>query len=391
MKWFAVVIVALSSAAACSLVTPLDDLGGGAADSSSEANDAGTCDADTKGDPHNCGACGHDCCGGACSAGQCQPLVLASQQAKPAWVIADATHVYWEINTTSFQFPAPQTSIMRVGTDGSNLEVFASKRSIFNGVQSDGTRIIWLEASIDITPFFRIAWVDKTASVGGDAGAQVQYVAATDPNASSATLRGFYVAPTTMYWFGNSSTECPGFSACVFLAPTTNLGARTVIQANTSPYNIALDSADDDYIYPWTVKGEIARFSKTVVDGGLPSDVLTATAEGGVAITAVDDTTLYFTDTSAGTIYAMPKTPDAGAPKPFATLQDIPGTVYATQGEVYWANADGIVSCPATGCPNGPDKPRVIVAENGITDFAITPSCFYYANPQSGTIEVVGR
>jgi len=56
MKWFAVVIVALSSAAACSLVTPLDDLGGGAADSSSEANDAGTCDADTKGDPHNCGA-----------------------------------------------------------------------------------------------------------------------------------------------------------------------------------------------------------------------------------------------------------------------------------------------------------------------------------------------
>jgi hypothetical protein len=384
-------IVALLSAAACSLVTPLDDLGGGGLDASLETSppDAGACDADTNADPRNCGACGHDCCGGACTSGQCQPLVLASQQTKPAWVIADATHVYWEVNTTSFQPKPPPTDIMRVGVDGKGLEVFASQREIFNGIQSDGTRIIWLEAGLPL-PFFRVAWLDKTAPIG-DAGAAVQFVAATDPNASQATVRGFFVDTTTTYWFGNSSTECPGFSACVFFAANTDLGTRTVIQAKTSPFNIALDSNDADYIYPWTTTGSIARVSKNFVDGGLASDVLVTTFDGGVSGTAVDETTLYFTDTAAGTIYATPKGLDASAPQPFATLQNIPSTVYATQGAVYWANADGIVSCPATGCPNGPDKPRVVVAEKGITDFAITPSCFFYANPQSSTIKVVGR
>jgi sugar lactone lactonase YvrE len=378
-------------AAACSLVTPLDDLGGGG-DATSEIAplEASACDADTNADPHNCGACGHDCCGGACTAGQCQPLVLASQQVKPAWVIADATHVYWEVNTTSFQGSVPPTDVMRVGTDGSNLEVFASQRAIFNGIQTDGTRIIWLEASVAPPAPFRVAWADKTATVG-DAGAPVQVVPAMDPNASSASMRGFYVDTATMYWFGNSSTECPNFSACVFFAPTSNLGARTVVQVTTSPYNIALGSADTDYIYPWTQNGSIARLSKKLVDGGLPSDIVETTADGGVSITAVDETTLYFSNTAAGTIYAMPKVPDAGAPQVFATLQNVPRTLAATQGQVYWANSDGIVSCPASGCPNGPDKPRVIVAENGITDFAITPSCFFYANPQNGTIKVVGR
>ena len=384
-------IVALVSAAACSL-TSLDDLGaGGDASLDAAPSDAIACDADTNGDPHNCGTCGHDCCGGACAMGQCQPLVLASQQAQPAWVVADATHVYWQLDATSFQFPSPPTDVMRVRVDGTGLEVFASQRAIFRGIQSDGTRILWLEASLDLQPFFRVAWIDKTATVG-DAGAQVQFVPAFDPNASSAVMRGFFVDTTTMYWFGNSSTECPGFSACVFFAQTSNLGARTVIQAKASPYNIAIDSADTDYIYPWTVSNEIVRLSKKPVDGGLPSDVIVSTSDaGGVSITAVDDTTLYFTDTSAGTIYSMPKVPDAGSPKPFATLQNVPGTVVATQGAVYWANTDGIVSCPASGCPDGPDKPRVIVAEKGISDFAITPSCFYYANPQSGTIKVVGR
>ena len=142
-----------------------------------------------------------------------------------------------------------------------------------------------------------------------------------------------------------------------------------------------------------TLKNRVAvsaHFAGWWVDGGLPSDVLASPP--AVSITAVDDTTLYYTDTSAATIYAIPKVPtDAGAPKVFATLQNVPGDMVATEGAVYWANADGIVSCPASGCPDGPDKPRVIVAEKGITDFAITSSCFFYANPQSGAIKATGR
>ncbi len=280
---------------------------------------------------------------------------------------------------------------MRVRVDGTSLEPFARSRPIFASVQTDGTRLIWMEASLTTSPPFQVAWLDKAAVAddAGDAGA-VQTAPAVDPNASSAFMTGFVVTPTSTYWFASSSTECPGVgAACVYAAPNTSLAGYTVVHASFAPYSIGNASIDDRYLYPWTSGGKIYRVDTSQPDAGFPSDLIAS--PGNVTIDAVDQTNVYWSDNSAGTIYSTPKVPSDAGPTVFATLQNVPGDILAENGSVYWANADGIVTCPQAGCPNGTDKPRVVVAEPGITFFTTTPKCFYYANSSSGTIKVVGR
>ena len=386
-------LVALASTGliACSLLTSLDDLRGDAG--SDATSDAPQCAADTSSDAHNCGACGHDCCGGQCVNGLCQPLVLASQQPNPGWVVADDTHVYWQLNAvTSPPFPPPNTDVMRVRVDGSALETFAHARPIFFSIQSDGTRIVWMEASIKTPGVFHVAWLDKSA-VGddaGDAGGTVQTAPAIDPAASTGFMTGFVVTPASTYWLASSSTECPGVgAACVYVAPSSNLASYTVVHTSFAPYSIAQGSFDTHYIYPWTNTGRIYRVDTTQIDAGFPADLLVSAAN--VTIDAVDPTHVYWSDSKAGTIYVAPITPSDAAPSALATLQNVPGGILADNGSVYWANADGIVTCPATGCPDGADKPRVIVQEQGISYFTATSKCFFYTNPAAGTVKVVGR
>lgn len=405
-----VLLLAVGLLSACSLVTSLDDLGDGGdqtgADASTDGSNPGdaatdaptdgaadACGADTSTDPKNCGTCGHDCCGGACEKGQCQPLVLATQQANPAWLLADATHVYWEPGGYTGQFPPASHDIMRVKTDGTGLEAFAQGRPIFNalnnfsGIQSDGTRIIWLE--FNFQTLFRVAWADKSSAVG-DAGVAVQTSPALDPNASSGLMKSFLVDSTHAYWFGSTPTECPGSISCLYVASTNALGTYSVVHSSFYPYAISSAGQDDAYIYPWTANNQLYRMGKVTPDGGLTADLLVQA--NSVAVNAVDQTSLYWSDQTAGTIYKASKLPgsDAGTTV-FATLQNQPETLTVADGDVYWANADGIVTCPAAGCPNGPDKPRVVVAETGIASFAVTSSCFFYGNSASGTIKVVGR
>lgn len=45
--------------------------------------------------PRHCGACGRDCLGGACVGGQCQAVLVSSEEGRPTAVAADGEHVYW--------------------------------------------------------------------------------------------------------------------------------------------------------------------------------------------------------------------------------------------------------------------------------------------------------
>ena len=60
-------------------------------------------------DTFNCGSCGHDCLGGACLAGQCQPVVIATELGQPMAIALDVTHVYWTNATTGDVRRAPIT------------------------------------------------------------------------------------------------------------------------------------------------------------------------------------------------------------------------------------------------------------------------------------------
>jgi hypothetical protein len=110
---------------------------------------------------------------------------------------------------------------------------------------------------------------------------------------------------------------------------------------------------------------------------------------------AANSKDLFWSETSLATIYRASKTlqPDGGpnAATVFATLQNVPTIVYADDRDVYWVNQDGIVTCPVTGCPNGPEKPRVLVADPGVSSFTLTDTCFYWANGNTASIKVTGR
>jgi len=142
LTWLAAALGAVVPAA-CSLLTPLDDLssgdgdgdggqGGGGADASAGgmggggaggtgvaggastggagATDGGPTDCadagltpcgascvDPTSDDKHCGRCDHDCLGGACIAGACQPVALATGQAYPLDLAIDSTNAYWTI------------------------------------------------------------------------------------------------------------------------------------------------------------------------------------------------------------------------------------------------------------------------------------------------------
>ena len=82
--------------------------------------------------------------------------------------------------------------------------------------------------------------------------------------------------------------------------------------------------------------------------------------------------------------------PNGGTGQPILSRRLSTG-LEADDTDVYWANTDGIVTCPTTGCPNGPANPRVLVKESNITSFYLTKQCFVWANGTTATVNVVGR
>ncbi|MBX3205900.1 MAG: hypothetical protein KF764_12575 [Labilithrix sp.] len=76
--------------------------------------DAGPC-VDVATNAKHCGSCFHDCLGGSCSGGVCQPFQLATDESGPFAIAVDATHVYWTNRTTG--------NLKRVPISGGNAQM----------------------------------------------------------------------------------------------------------------------------------------------------------------------------------------------------------------------------------------------------------------------------
>lgn len=376
-------------AIACSFLTPLDDLAGSADGSVPEATvEAAPCNADLSSDPTSCGACGHDCCGGACIKGVCQPRVLASQQLNVSFVRADDKYAFWTSGTNEALKP---TDLMRVQLDGSGLTKMVNARSIIHGYSADAQHLYWLE----FIPFgFSVVAASKDAAVANDAGVPFTKIPAIDPNASTGLASFMFVDSTNAYWVAGSQPECKA-TLCLYRAPTSNIVAGDGGYQVVAPSNIAFAGGfgqDADFFYVWVSGNTIVRVRKAgSSDGGSIVDAIVSNLPN-VSGLSVNSSRVFWSDTPAATIYAAAKLPgDAAAGQVFATLQNEPTGLEADDSDVYWANSDGIVTCPATGCPSGPDKPRVLLKESGIVSFTLTKKCFVWANAKTATINVVGR
>lgn len=391
----AIAVASMAAGAACSLLTPLDDLGG-TGDASTDAvptdgsGDVAACKADLTSDPMNCGTCGHDCCGGACVGGVCQPRVLATQQENVSYVRADDKYAFWTVGANDTLKP---TDLMRVQLDGTGLTKMVNGRAIIHAYSTDAAHLYWME----FIPYaFYIASAAKDGVVVNDAGVPFTKIPAIDLSASSAFASFMFVDSTDAYWIAGSKPECKS-PYCLYRAPIANVLAGAGGYQVVAPTNLAFAGGfgqDADFFYVWVSGNTIVRSRKAGgVDGGSNVEAIVSGLPNISGMT-VNSTRVFWSDTPAATIYSASKVPggaDAAANEVFSTLQNEPTGLEADDDDVYWANSDGIVTCPTKGCPNGKDKPRVLVKESGIVSFTLTKKCFVWANRKTATVNVVGR
>jgi hypothetical protein len=269
--------------------------GGDAGVDAAGADAAATCPGpttpcgDTQADPHHCGACGHDCLGGACVGGQCQPVVLASEQPDPLFIAVDpapcgAGNVFW--GTIECSNNNPETGDIRLAKkDGTGARTI-SQVDCVTGLVASETHVLWggytdvVAASLD--------------------GTNLETVA-SDPNLSAYLVA---LLGNKAYWedtFGgvistNDLSAIPCGTNCARGVP--GRAAMTAIQG------LAVDTSG---IY-WTTFG----------DPGVPN--------GGVWVSV-----------------------DGGAPKSLALDQNVPHSLALGTDRIYWTADGKIFTVPKAG------------------------------------------
>jgi hypothetical protein len=129
-----------------------------------------------------------------------------------------------------------------------------------------------------------------------------------------------------------------------------------------------------DVVIDFGPVGDAATVDGLVVDGSSdgvsaecgsgpcqPRVLATGSNPGGAGGLAIDDTNVYWVDTTGGRVLECAKTGCSNAPTVLASGQGSPIGIAVSEGAVYWTNASGgtVSSCSATGCGG---KPMVLAS-----------------------------
>lgn len=196
------------------------------------------------GDPKNCGGPGHDCFGGDCVANVCQPVVIAQDQNRPLWIVADATHLFWINGGT-------------LTTNGAACDPTKSDGSIVR-TKRDGTELVRIAdglecpSAIALGPDANVYFSTLGASTGSSSTiwrVAKDVTATTTPAALYAGLpnvNSLHFDGSTLYWADEGPTVAPGR----IMRGMTDGGAPTVFAQGQSKYPRHLRAAGAN-IY-WT-------------------------------------------------------------------------------------------------------------------------------------------
>lgn len=374
-----------SCLAACSLVTPLDDLRGGGSDASTDGladsspqGDAiddmaidvplascadagytvcGNACVDLQNDGNNCGACSHDCLGGACTGGACQVVTLAAGQAYPVDLAIDAAYVYWTIwGSTAGNFNdgeirrcaitgcggVPQT-VTKSGSEPTSVAVDASY--VYFGNHGDG--------SVAKCPLSGCAVPTPLA-----------------PGGSGLDPRGIAVDGTNAYWVSNADNT---LYRC---AKNGCNNAPTPFYTSLSgPWRVALD-ATNAYASGDTIL-------QIPLNGDTPVVLATAASARGIDVGTTD---VYFAKffNGSGTVSKCAIGGCSQAPTSLIGSQNDPYDVAVDATGFYWSdNGSGdVMSCPLSGCPVNPTV--LASGQNAPTRVRVSAKAIFWAN--SGTV-----
>jgi hypothetical protein len=314
--------------------------------------DGGPCPGiDLDGSSTNCGACGHSCRGGACVSGRCQPVVLATDLEGPHALVLRDGFVYWVNNKTG--------DVQRVAVDGGTKQLvfdgpddtsgdsiaFSGSNLYYPLAILDGGVMVCPQSGCSATPPYAVANLDVPHSVF-IAGSELYFVeSGINARVGHCTLpcNGGFTAVTPpeglpshiaaegsgVYW--SAVLPSPGLRG---KEGTDN--ARTV--ASTAPVGEIAVFPGEVY---WTERGFGPRVAPR--DGGAIKNLRIPAAGSGTGTQSdnlfVTSTSIYFTESSRGTIWQCPRTgcPDGGG-APVFTGPGAPYGIAADDGSIYWAD-----------------------------------------------------
>jgi hypothetical protein len=356
----------------------LGDIGGGSDGSTTdhvadggtvkEAGDA-SCDANLGSDPHNCGRCGHDCLGGACAGGACEPVLLYTGNT-PTSIVVDGPKLYVTVVT-----PEPSKGyVVRCTTTGD----CATDNTVLAGGLDNPWFGVLQDASVYWADFSGLDATTDPGSVMGcpengcpDAGPTVYSPDGGGIDGGGMYGYGVYVTgltadPTYIYWAGFE-----GVTGAIFrCVPGECSGTLApLVEGFGVPYGVAVDPS---YVYWINIGTNVVHRCALPSCGGGPQIFAPITLAGGhlgLCGMALYEGEVYWTENVAeGGVFECPSTGCGTTPKAMATGQGSPTFIAVDDSGVYWTNNTGgtVMHCPASGC-----------AEPGV--FATTPSPFAIA------------
>ena len=273
VRRFSVVAFALSGAVvACTVLTDLAKLGGDAG-ADAAPNDAGGdrdggC-GDLATDPRNCGSCGHDCQGGACIGGRCAAIVLVPSTGANK---ADQGQLYW----TTYD----DGGVHRAPLDGGAIATYVAN------LKNPGCFALDSAKAVYVSQF-------KDGGVVRANGNTIVPVIAGHDGPWGVALDG-----THLYWtdYGAGAvwrSDLDGGSAMSI--STNEVHAGCLALDATHLYWVTAGDSDA------AVAGSVRRWP---LDGGPVETFVQLGAELGIA---VDDTSVYFSNTGGTQIYRIAK------------------------------------------------------------------------------------
>jgi hypothetical protein len=210
------------------------------------------------------------------------PVVLAPGQNNPSAIAVDSTHVYW--TTGLICNPGCDGTISSLplnNVDGGSPTAIASALAAMR-IAIDSTSIYWTESN---------GYVRKMRLQGG---AQETLYTPNNPAATSSAAFGFAIDSVNAYWTETVFPTSGGAYANLKQVPLTG-GPSNIIVPGQGPVDIKTDGANLFWIG--------GRIVKSTPDGRVVTTLVPTVGSGGRI--AVDATSVYWTDYTAGTVMRL--------------------------------------------------------------------------------------